>query len=32
MGNAGRNSEIEEMNMESDTELENNSLEACEDY
>lgn len=32
MGNAGRNSEIEEMNMESETELENNSLEACEDY
>jgi len=32
MGNTDRNSEIEEMNIESETELKDNSLEACEDY
>lgn len=32
MGNTDRNSEIEEMNIESETELEDNSLEVCEDY
>ena len=32
MGNINRNSEMEEMNMESETDMKNNSLKVCEDY